>query len=130
MTAEQENRMTQLARRCLMTAFALIVASAVAAQDRDAYDRRNVARDLELFRSLDADSDGAVSATEAQGDVNFLPRFDALDIDRDGRVTRSELHRYLALAHGMSADEQRADAALAAVTADRPRSDGSARTAK
>jgi Ca2+-binding EF-hand superfamily protein len=112
-----------------MTTLALIAASGVAAQDRSAYDRRYVTRSLELFRSLDIDSDGAVSAIEARRDVHFVRRFGALDIDRDGRVTRSELHRYLALAHGMSADEQRADAAPAAVIAERTRTNGSVRAA-
>ena len=86
----------------LLAAFALLVAGAGAqAQDKAAYDRRSVARYLELFQALDIDRDGAVTRLEAHGDVNFTPRFNDMDINRDGIVTRAELDRFLEREHGM-----------------------------
>jgi Ca2+-binding EF-hand superfamily protein len=94
-------------RRLLVTALLLVATTCVVAQDKMEYDRRNVTRYLDLFQMLDRDNDGAVSWSETQGDVNFMPRFDDIDIDRDGRVTMNELYRYLGQTHGMSAAEQR-----------------------
>ena len=86
----------------LLAAFALLVAAAGAqAQDKAAYDRRSAARYLELFQALDIDRDGTVTRLEAQGDVNFTPRFNDIDINRDGIVTRDELDRFLEREHGM-----------------------------
>jgi hypothetical protein len=71
------------------------------ADDRSDYNRRAAARDLALFHSLDRNADGAVTRLEAQGDVNFLPRFDAMEVDMDGIVTAAELHRYLEQQYGV-----------------------------
>jgi hypothetical protein len=79
----------------------MIVAAAGVGQDKAAYDQRNIARYLELFRVLDRDGDGAVTLVESRGDLNFLPTFNDMDVDRDASVTKSELHRYLTLVHGM-----------------------------
>jgi len=79
----------------------LAVCTGSSAQDKDEYQRRSVARFIDLFQSLDRDIDGAVTRSEALGDLNFSPRFDDMDINRDGIVTKGELHRYLELRHGM-----------------------------
>ena len=86
----------------LLAASALHVACADAqAQTKADYDRRSVARYVELFQSLDIDRDGTVTRQESQGDVNFTPRFNDFDINRDGIVTRAELDRFLEREHGM-----------------------------
>lgn len=73
----------------------LACAMSASADDRDDYNRRAAARDLSLFHSLDRNGDGAVSRLEAQGDINFLPRFNDMEVDMDGIVTTAELNRYL-----------------------------------
>jgi hypothetical protein len=65
------------------------------ADDRTEYNRRAAARDLNLFHALDRDGNGAVTQPEAQGDVNFLPRFNDMEVNMDGVVTRAELLGYL-----------------------------------
>ena len=71
------------------------------AQDKAAYERRSIARYIELFTWLDRDRDGTVTRLETQGDLNFTPVFDDVDINRDGIVTKPELDRYLELQYGM-----------------------------
>jgi hypothetical protein len=71
-----------------------------AADDKSEYDRRAAAHHLSLFQSLDRNADGAVTRLEAQGDINFLPRFDDMEIDMDGVVTTTELRRYLEQRYG------------------------------
>jgi hypothetical protein len=73
----------------------LACAMSASADDREDYNRRAAARDLSLFHSLDRNGDGAVSRLEAQGDINFLPRFNDMEVDMDGTVTTAELNRYL-----------------------------------
>ena len=72
----------------------------VAAQDKAAYERRSIERYVALFTWLDRNHDDAVSRSEAQGDVNFLPVFDDIDINRDGIVSKAELDRFLTLQYG------------------------------
>jgi hypothetical protein len=70
------------------------------ASDKSEYNRRAAARDLALFQSLDRNMDGVVTRLEAQGDVNFLPRFNDMEVDMDGIVTTAELQRYLEQRYG------------------------------
>lgn len=82
----------------LLLAFAM----GAAADDRSDYNRRAAATDLSLFQSLDRNADGTVTRLEAQGDINFLPRFDDMEIDMDGIVTRAELLRYIDQQYGVT----------------------------
>jgi len=84
------------------TAFVLMAAcvAGAAADDKAEYDRRAAARYSMLFQSLDRDADGMVTRVEAQGDLNFGPRFADMDINRDGVVTTAELQRFIAQEHG------------------------------
>jgi Ca2+-binding EF-hand superfamily protein len=93
--------MRSTSKRLLATAVLLISCASVGAQDRAEFNRRGVARYLELFQSLDRDGDGAVTRSEAQGDLNFLPSFNDMDINRDGIVTKAELDRFLEQEYGM-----------------------------
>ena len=79
----------------------LTCAMSANADDRSDYNRRAAARDLNLFHSLDRNADGAVTRLEAQGDINFLPRFDDMEINMDGVVTMVELQRYLERQYGV-----------------------------
>lgn len=90
-------------RVCQAGALALLLACAMGAgaDDRSDYNRRAAADDLRLFHSLDRNADGAVTRLEAQGDINFLPRFDDMEVDMDGTVTTAELHRYLEQQYGV-----------------------------
>ena len=83
-------------------ALVLLLACAIhaSADDRVDYNRRAAARDLNLFHSLDRNRDSAVTRLEAQGDINFLPRFNDMEVDMDGIVTIAELHRYLEQQYG------------------------------
>src|SRR5688572_13897667 len=72
------------AKRLLAAVVLLISCASADAQDRAEYNRRGVARYLELFQSLDRDGDGAVTRSEAHGDLNFTPSFNDMDINRDG----------------------------------------------
>ena len=85
-------------------ALALLVGCAMGAgaDDRSDYYQRSAADDVRLFVSLDRDADGRVTLLEAQGDVNFLPRFDDMEVDMDGVVTRAELERYIGQRHGVA----------------------------
>lgn len=84
-------------------ALLLLMASAMGAgaDDRSDYNGRAAARDLSLFHSLDRNADGAVTRAEAQGDINFLPRFNDMETNLDGIVTTQELHRYLEQKYGV-----------------------------
>ena len=93
--------MATMDRRWPAMALALMLAAGASAQDKAAYDQRNVARYLELFQTLDRDRDGKVTLSEAQGDLVFAPRFTDIDVDRDGVVTLKELERFLAIEHGL-----------------------------
>lgn len=89
------------AKRLLAAVVLLISCASADAQDRAEYNRRGVARYLELFQSLDRDGDGAVTRSEVQGDLNFTPSFNDMDINRDGIVTKAELDRFLEQEYGM-----------------------------
>lgn len=78
----------------------LACAASAGADDRSDYNRRAAARDVTLFHSLDLDADGAVTRLEAQGDINFLPRFSDMEANMDGVITLSELQRYLERTYG------------------------------
>ena len=78
-------------------------ATGAAADDKAEYDRRAAAGYVSLFQSLDRNTDGAVTKSEAQGDLNFSPRFDDMDTNRDGVVTQMELQRYIERQHGPQA---------------------------
>lgn len=84
-------------------ALLLLMASAMGAgaDDRSDYNGRAAARDLSLFHALDRNADGAVTRAEAQGDINFLPRFNDMETNLDGIVTTQELHRYLEQKYGV-----------------------------
>jgi Ca2+-binding EF-hand superfamily protein len=86
---------------CQTATFALLAACAMGAgaDDKSDYDRRSAARYMSLFQSLDRNADGAVTRLEAQGDLNFSPRFNDMDINRDGVVTTAELQRYVDREH-------------------------------
>ena len=90
-------------------AFVLISACAIGAgaDDRSEYNRRAAARDLSLFHSLDRNGDGAVTRLEAQGDLNFLPRFNDMEVDMDGVITAAELQRYLEQNYGAQTNRGR-----------------------
>jgi hypothetical protein len=87
----------------------LVLAAACAAgagaDEKSEYDRRAAARDFALFQSLDRNADGVVTRLEAQGDVNFLPRFDDMEVDMDGVVTTAELRRYLEQRYGWRTED-------------------------
>ena len=87
----------------------LLLACAISAgaDDKSEYNRRVAADDLSLFHSLDRNTDGAVTRLEAQGDINFLPRFDDMEIDMDGAVTTAELQRYLEQQYGVHSNHGR-----------------------
>lgn len=85
---------------CAALALTLACAAGATADDRDDYNRRAAARDAALFQSLDRNGDGAVTRLEAQGDINFLPRFDDMEVDMDGTVTLAELRRYIEQQYG------------------------------
>ena len=84
-------------------ALALLLACAThaSADDRDDYNRRAATRDLNLFHSLDRNGDGGVTRLEAQGDINFLPRFDDMEVDMNGVVTAAEFYRYVEQHYGV-----------------------------
>lgn len=94
---------------CQVGALVLLAACAVGAgaDDKSEYNRRAAVRDLSLFQSLDRNTDGAVTRLEAQGDINFLPRFDDMEVDMDGVVTTVELQRYLGQQYGVRNRPQR-----------------------
>jgi len=87
-------------------AFAIAVSSTAAGADGKAeYDRRAAADLVQLFQWLDRDHDRAVTRIEAEGDVNFMPRFADMDIDRNDSVSSAELARYIEQRHGSRLDE-------------------------
>ena len=90
-------------------ALVLLLACAVGAgaDDESDYNRRASARDLSLFHSLDRNADGAVTRLEAQGDINFLPRFDDMEVNMDGVITTAELQRYLEQQYGVHSNRGR-----------------------
>ena len=75
------------------------------ANDKADYERRAAARDMTLFQSLDRNSDGRVTLSEAHGDLNLGPRFADMDINRDGVVTMEELQRYIRQQHGIQVNQ-------------------------
>jgi hypothetical protein len=87
---------------CKAGALVLLAACAAGAgaDDESEYNRRAAAYDFALFQSLDRNTDGVVTRLEAQGDVNFLPRFGDMEVDMDGAVTTAELQRYLEQRYG------------------------------
>ncbi|HYC44104.1 MAG TPA: hypothetical protein VED01_01350 [Burkholderiales bacterium] len=87
--------------RLLVVALAAWAFNAAAADGETEYDRRNAERYVALFTSLDRNADGTVTRAEAQGDLNFGPRFDDMDINRDGLVTVAELQRFVLQEHGV-----------------------------
>lgn len=93
----------QAAALVLLAAFAM----GAGADDKSEYERRAAARDLSLFQSLDRNGDGAVTRLEAQGDINFLPRFNDMEVDMDGVVTTAELQRYLEQQYGVRPSRRR-----------------------
>ena len=93
--SETMNMKYRLARQTGVIGLLMACAISAGADDRTDYNRRAAARDLSLFHSLDRNGDGAVTRLEAQGDINFLPRFDDMEVDMDGIVTITELRRYL-----------------------------------
>ena len=86
-------------------ALVLLVACAMGAgaDDKSEYERRSAARYVSLFHSLDRNADGAVTQSEARGDLNFGPRFDDMDINRDEIVTTPEFQRFIEQEHGVRA---------------------------
>ncbi len=90
-----------------MLVLLMACAAGAGADDKSDYNRRAAERDLSLFQSLDRNTDGAVTRTEAHGDINFLPRFNDMDINMDGIVTTTELHRYLEQQYGARNHAQR-----------------------
>lgn len=89
--------------RWAVLVLAMACAGGAAADDREDYNRRAATRDVALFHALDRDADGAVTRLEAQGDVNFLPRFDDMETDMNGAVTMAELRRYIEKQYGTAA---------------------------
>jgi Ca2+-binding EF-hand superfamily protein len=82
-----------------------ITSAGAVAQDRAAYDQRNIARFTDLFQRLDADRDGIVTRTEAHGNLDLLPVFQDVDLDGDDAITAAELNRFLAARFGMRPDD-------------------------
>jgi hypothetical protein len=83
---------------------AVLLAAAASAAGADAkaeYELRSAERYVALFLSLDRNNDGVVTREEAQGNLNFTPRFDDMDINRDGSVTSAELQRFVEQQHGI-----------------------------
>jgi Ca2+-binding EF-hand superfamily protein len=81
---------------------AALIGTQATAQDKAAYEQRNIARYVDLFAWLDSDHDGAVSRLEASGDIDFTIVFDDMDINRDGIVTKAELDRFLTLRYAVA----------------------------
>ena len=82
------------------TQLAALTGENAIADDKAEYERRSIENYVQLFAWLDRDQDGAVSRSEAQGNVHFTAVFDDIDINRDGSVTKEELDRFLALRFG------------------------------
>ncbi len=82
--------------------FLLIAVTTAWADDRAEYNRRAAARYVELFQTLDRDTDGRVTREESRGDLNFSPFFDDMDINRDGVVSKDELHRFMEQRYGVT----------------------------
>ena len=82
-------------------ALAACALSAAAADPKAEYELRNAERYVALFTTLDRNLNGVVSRAEANGDLNFMPRFDEIDINRDGLVTGPELQRFVEQQHGL-----------------------------
>ena len=93
--------MNRYARCAAVLALLVAAFDAVAADAKAEYDQRNAERYVALFTTLDRNRDGVVSRAEAQGDLEFSPRFDDMDTNRDGFVTVPELQRYVEQQHGV-----------------------------
>jgi hypothetical protein len=89
----------------VLLAFFAACIGAAGADDRADYQRRAAASDTALFQSLDRDSDGRVTLSEARGDLNLGPRFGDMDINRDGVVTTEELQRYIGKHYGIQTNQ-------------------------
>ncbi|CAM2005385.1 hypothetical protein [Acanthopleuribacter pedis] len=46
------------------------------------------------FETVDADKDGFISMTEAEGHAALLEQFKALDADADGQLSKEEFAKY------------------------------------
>ena len=84
----------------MLALIAGLVCPTVHAQDRAEYERRSIARLVEMFTASDLNHRGQVTRVEVGGNVEFTAVFDDIDINRDGVVTRAELERYLTLRFG------------------------------
>ena len=80
----------------VLTVIAAWTGPNVDAQDKAAYQQRNIARYIDTFALLDFDRKGEVTREEAGGNVEFTATFNDIDINRDGIVTRAELDYFLA----------------------------------
>jgi len=90
--------------RILLLATLMLVAAPAGAGDREDYNRRAAAADVAVFHALDRDGDGLVTREEAQGEVDFVARFDDIDIGRDGAISVSELRRYVEARYEVGAE--------------------------
>lgn len=101
---------TRLVRQACVLMLLLACAMGAGADDRSEYNQRAAADDLSLFHSLDRNVDGAVTRLEAQGDINFLPRFNEMEVDMNGIITTAELLRYLEQHYGVRLERETARA--------------------
>lgn len=58
------------------------------------------------FEKVDANKDGRISRTEAQGNPNLADRFAKLDKDNDGSLSRSEFKDFQGAAGGAATGEE------------------------
>ena len=79
--------------RYVATLIFLLSATAMAADDRTAYNERAAASISALFQSLDRNADGLVTREESRGDLNFGPRFSDMDINSDDNGRRRRRKR-------------------------------------
>ena len=104
------HRRLAMSMKSVYLAAALVLIAAFAADagadDKSEYNQRAAARDWALFQSLDRNTDGAVTRLEAEGDINFLPRFSDMEVDMDGVVTTVEMQRYLEQQYDWHIDHQ------------------------
>jgi len=91
----------------LAAALTALIGGNATAHDKAAYERRSIERYENVFRWLDNDRDDAVSLSEPEGNLHFLPVFDDMDINRDGSVTKAELERYLTARYRASGSHDR-----------------------
>ena len=70
--------------------FILVSAIALSA----AYSASTLAGESELFKQLDSDGDGAVSAVEAAADPKLAAEWDMLDANKDGKLEQIEFSAF------------------------------------